>query len=165
MSQENELPRTATDLRTIAHAAPTAKIERQELAVAEQQAERERIARLGGSAELVLDLEARIAAAVDDRKRAQVEANYAKKKLEQVFESVSIALGRDVRQLSIVHLGMALTASQSKLITLAGYIDKARTLDDLVVIKRVASNLGVIQPQTMAQAAQLMGLSHRSAAY
>lgn len=163
MSQENELPRTAADLRTIAHAAPTAKIERQELAVAEQQAERERIARLGGSAELVLDLEARLAAAVDDRKRAQVEANYAKKKLEQVFESVSAAVGRDVRQLSIVHLAMALTDSKSKLVTLAGYIDKARTLDDVVVLKRVASNLGVIQPQTMAQAAQLMGLSHRRA--
>ena len=161
MSQENVLPRTAADLRTIAHAAPTAKIEREELVVAQQQAERERIAKLGGSAELVLDLEARLAAAVDDRKRAQVEANYAKKKLEQVFESISAAVGRDVRHLSVVHLGMALTASQSKMVTLAGYIDKARTLDDLVVVKRVASNLGVIQPQTMAQAAQLMGLSHR----
>lgn len=163
MSQENVLPRTAADLRTIAHAAPTAKIEREELAVAQQQAERERIAKLGGSAELVLDLEARLAAAVDDRKRAQVEANYANRKLEQVFESVSAAVGRDVRQLSLVHFGMALTDSKSKLVTLAGYIDKARTLDDLVVLKRVASNLGVIQPQTMAQAAQLMGLSHRRA--
>ncbi|EZI23140.1 hypothetical protein [Pseudomonas extremaustralis] len=163
MSQENVLPRTAADLRTIAHAAPTAKIEREELAVAQQQAERERIAKLGGSAELVLDLEARLAAAVDDRKRAQVEANYANRKLEQVFESVSAAVGRDVRQLSLVHFGMALTASHSKLVTLAGYIDKARTLDDLVVLKRVASNLGVIQPQTMAQTAQLMGLSHRRA--
>lgn len=163
MSQENVLPRTAADLRTIAHAAPTAKIEREELAVAQQQSERERIAKLGGSAELVLDLEARLAAAVDDRKRAQVEANYANRKLEQVFESVSAAVGRDVRQLSLVHFGMALTDSKSKLVTLAGYIDKARTLDDLVVLKRVASNLGVIQPQTMAQAAQLMGLSHRRA--
>ncbi|MDN6861901.1 MULTISPECIES: hypothetical protein [Pseudomonas] len=163
MSQENVLPRTAADLRTIAHAAPTAKIEREELAVAQQQVERERIAKLGGSAELVLDLEARLAAAVDDRKRAQVEASYANRKLEQVFESVSAAVGRDVRQLSVVHLGMALTDCKSKLVTLAGYIDKARTLDDLVVLKRVASNLGVIQPQTMAQAAQLMGLSHRRA--
>lgn len=163
MSQESESPRVAADLRTIAHAAPTAKIERQELAMAEQQAERERIASLGGSAELVLDLEARLATAVDDRKRAQVEANYAKSKLEQVFELVSTAAGRDVRQLSIVHLGMALTDSKSKLVTLAGYIDRSLTLDDLVVLKRVASNLGVIQPQTMAQAAQLMGLSHRRA--
>lgn len=163
MSQESESPLSAADLRTIAYAAPTAKIEREELDAAHRQAERERIEKLGGSAELVLDLEARLAAAVDDRKRAQVEANYAKKKLEQVFESVSAAVGRDVRQLSIVHLGMALTSSQSKLVTLAGYIDKARTLDDLVVLKRVASNLGVIQPQTMAQAAQLMGLSHRRA--
>ena len=72
-------------------------------------------------------------------------------------------MGRDVRQLSVVHLGMALTASQSKLVTLAGYIDRSLTLDDLVVLKRVASNLGVIQPQTMAQAAQLMGLSYRRA--
>lgn len=165
MSQGNELARSAADLRTIAHAAPTAKIERQELAAAEQQAERERIAKLSGSAELVLALEARLAAAVDDRKRAQIEANYAKKKLEQVFELVSTAVGRDVRQLSIVHLGMALTDSKSKLVTLAGYIDRSLTLDDLVVLKRVASNLGVIQPQTMAQSAQLMGLSHRSAAY
>lgn len=163
MSQESESPRVAADLRTIAHAAPTAKIEREELAAAEQQAERERIASLGGSAELVLDLEARLAAAIDDRKRAQVDANYAKKKLEQVFESVSTAVGRDVRQLSIVHLGMALTDSRAKLVTLADYIDKVRTLDDMVVLKRVASNLGVIQPQTMAQAAQLMGLSHRRA--
>lgn len=163
MSQESESPLSAVDLRTIAYAAPTAKIEREELDAAHRQAERERIEKLGGSAELVLDLEARLAAAVDDRKRAQVEANYAKKKLEQIFESVSAAVGRDVRQFSIVHLGMALTASQSKLVTLAGYIDKARTLDDLVVLKRVASNLGVIQPQTMAQAAQLMGLSYRRA--
>lgn len=163
MSQESKYPLSATDLRTIAHAAPTSKIEREELDVAHRQAERERIERLGGSAELVLNLESRLAAAVDDRKRAEVEANYAKKKLEQVFESVSTAVGRDVRQLSIVHLGIALTASQSKLVTLAGYIDKARTLEDLVVIKRVASNLGVIQPQTMAQAAQMMGLSHRRA--
>lgn len=163
MSQENESPLSAADLRTIAYAAPTAKIEREELEAAHRQAERERIEKLGGSAELVLDLEARLAAAVDDRKRAQVEANYAKKKLEQIFESVSAAVGRDVRQLSVVHLGMALTASQSKLVTLAGYIDRSLTLDDLVVLKRVASNLGVIQPQTMAQAAQLMGLSHRRA--
>lgn len=163
MSQENESPLSAADLRTIAYAAPTAKIEREELDAAHRQAERERIEKLGCSAELVLDLEARLAAAVDDRKRAQVEANYAKKKLEQVFESVSAAVGRDVRQLSVVHLGMALTASQSKLVTLAGYIDRSLTLDDLVVLKRVASNLGVIQPQTMAQAAQLMGLSHRRA--
>ncbi|OCW24895.1 hypothetical protein C9382_27695 [Pseudomonas aylmerensis] len=161
MSQENESLLSAADLRTIAHAAPTAKIEREELDSAHRQAERERIEQLGESAEMVLDLEARLAAAVDDRKRAQVEANFAKKKLEQVFESVSTAVGRDVRQLSVVHLGMALTASQSKLVTLAGYIDKARTLDDLVVVKRVASNLGVIQPQTMAQASQLMGLSPR----
>lgn len=163
MSQENESPRTAADLRTIAHAAPTAKIEREELAIAQQQEERERIAKLGGSAELVLELEAKLAAAIDDRKRAQVKATYAERKLEQVFESVSTAVGRDVRHLGIVQLGMALTDSKSKLVTLAGYIDKALTLDDLVVIKRVASNLGVIQPQTMAQAAQLMGLSHRRA--
>ncbi|MBJ2237031.1 hypothetical protein JFT61_19650 [Pseudomonas fluorescens] len=163
MSQESKSPLSAADLRTIAHAAPTAKIEREELDAAHRQAERERIEQLGGSAELVLDLETRLAAAIDDRKRAQVEANYAKKKLEQVFESVSTAVGRDVRQLSIVHLGMALTASQSTLVTLAGYIDKARTLEDLVVIKRVASNLGVIQPQTMAEAAQLMGLAQRRA--
>ncbi|MGY2199068.1 hypothetical protein [Pseudomonas gingeri] len=163
MSQESKSPLSAADLRTIAHTAPTARIEREELDVAHRQAERERIERLGESAELVLDLEARLAAAVDDRKRAQVEANYAKKRLEQVFESVSTAVGRDVRKLSIVHLGMALTDSKSKLVTLAGYIDKARTLDDLVVVKRVASNLGVIQPQTMAQAAQLMGLIYRRA--
>ena len=144
MSQENESPLSAADLRTIAYAAPTAKIEREELDAAHRQAERERIEKLGGSAELVLDLEARLAAAVDDRKRAQVEANYAKKKLEQVFESVSAAVGRDVRQLSVVHLGMALTASQSKLVTLAGYIDRSLTLDDLVVLKRVASNLSLI---------------------
>lgn len=163
MSQEIESSRSAADLRTIAHAAPTAKIEREELAAAQQQAERERIAKLGDSAEQVLDLEARLATAIDDRKRAQVEASYAKKKLEQVFESVSTAVGRDVRQLSVVHLGMALTDSKSKLVTLAGYIDKARTLDDLVVVKRVASNLGVIKPATMAEAAQLMGLTQRRA--
>ncbi|WLG54038.1 hypothetical protein PSH77_15185 [Pseudomonas extremorientalis] len=161
MSQESESHLSAADLRTIARAAPTAKIEREELDAAHRQAERERIEKLGGSAELVLDLESRLAAAIDDRKRAQVEANYAKKKLEQVFESISAAVGRDVRQLSVVHLGMALTDSKSKLVTLAGYIDKARTLDDLVVIKRVASNLGVTPPQTMAQASQLMGLIHR----
>lgn len=165
MSQESESPLSAADLRTIAYAAPTAKIEREELDAAHRQAERERIEKLGGSAELVLELEARLAAAVDDRKRAQVEANYAKKKLEQVFESVSAAVGRDVRQLGLVHLGMALTDNKSKLATLAGYIDRSLTLDDLVVLKRVASNLGVTQPQTMAEAAQLMGLSHRTTAH
>ena len=81
MSQETESPRTAADLRTIAHAAPTAKIEREELAIAQQQEERERIAKLGGSAELVLELEAKLAAAIDDRKRAQGKATYAERKL------------------------------------------------------------------------------------
>ena len=163
MSQESTRPPLSAEMRLTAYAAPTAEIERKEMVAASQQAERERLAKLAGSAEMVRDLESRLAAAVDDRKRAQVEANYAKKKLEQVFESVSTAVGRDVRQLGIVHLGMALTDSKSKLVTLAGYIDKALTLDDLVVIKRVASNLGVIQPQTIAQAAQLMGLSSRRA--
>ena len=86
MSQESESPRVTADLRTIAHAAPTAKIEREELAAAEQQAERERIAKLGGSAELVLELEAKLAAAIDDRKRAQVTANYASGQLEQAHQ-------------------------------------------------------------------------------
>lgn len=94
---------------------------------------------------------------------ARNEAEYAKKKLEQVLDSVSTAVGRDVRPLGIVQFGMVLTSSKAKLVTLAGYIDRALTLDDLVVLKRVASNLGVIPPQTMAQAAQLMGLSHRRA--
>lgn len=160
MSHESTVPLISADMRLSAYAAPTAKIERQELEVAHQQAEKERIEKLGASAELVLDLEARLAAAVDDRKRAQVEANYAKKKLEQVFESVSAAVGRDVRPLGLVHLGMALTDSKSKLVTLADRINRSLTLDDLVALKRVASNLGVIKPTTMAEAAQLMGLSH-----
>lgn len=163
MSHENPHPPLSAEMRLTAYAAPTAEIERKEMVAASQQAERERIASLAGSAEMVLDLEARLAAAINDRKRASNEAGYAKKKLEQVTRSVSTALGRDISDLSLVHLGMALTDSKSKLVTLAGYIDKARTLDDLVVIKRAASNLGVIQPQTMAEAAQLMGLSQRKA--
>jgi len=80
-----------------------------------------------------------------------------------LLNAVSAAVGRDVRPLGLVHLGLALTESKSKLVTLADYIDKSITLDDLVVLKRVASNLGVIQPQTMAESAQLMGLSIRRA--
>ena len=80
-----------------------------------------------------------------------------------MLNAVSAAVGRDVRPLGLVHLGLALTESKSKLVTLADYIDKSITLDDLVVLKRVASNLGVIQPQTMAESAQLMGLSIRRA--
>ncbi|AZE53639.1 hypothetical protein C4K03_1468 [Pseudomonas synxantha] len=163
MSQESESPRVAADLRTIAHAAPTAKIEREELAAAEQQSERERIANLGGSAELVLDLESRLAAAIDDRKRAWVAANYASGQLEQAHQTMSTVTGRDTRTLNRVELGLALSSGLSKLATIASYIETARTLEDLVSLKRVASNLGVIKPQTMDQAAQLMGLSHRRA--
>ena len=163
MSHEKPTPTLSAEMRLTAYAAPTAEIERKEMVAASPQAERERIANLAGSAELVLDLEARLEAAINERKRASNEADYAKKKLEQVTRSVSSALGRDISGLSLVHLGMALTDSKSKLVTLASYIDKARTLDDLVALKRVASNLGVTQPQTIAEAAQLMGLSHRRA--
>lgn len=162
MSHENTDTPLSADMRRAALAAPTAAMERRELDAAHRQAEKERIANLGGSADLVLALEAQLKTAINDRKRANIEADYAKKKLEQVSRSVSSALGRDISGLSLVHLGMALTDSKSKLVTLAGYINKARTLDDLMVIKRVASNLGVIQPQTMAEAAALMGLSHRA---
>ena len=163
MSHENTDTPLSADMRRAAYAAPTAAMERRELDAAHRQAEKERIAKLGDSAEQVTALEAQLNTAINDRKRANNEADYAKKKLEQVSRSVSSALGRDISGLSLVHLGMALTDSKSKLVTLAGYIDKARTLDDLVVLKRVASNLGVIQPQTMSEAAHLMGLSHRRA--
>lgn len=163
MSHENTAPPISVEMRRAALAAPTAKIERDELEVAKQQAEKERVASLGGSAELVLDLEAQLAVAINDRKRAQNEADHATKKLEQVFQLVSTAIGRDARLLGVVHLGMALTDSKSKLADLAGYIDRSRTLDDLVILKRMASNLGVIPPKTMAEAAQLMGLSRRMA--
>ncbi|WP_300727316.1 hypothetical protein [Pseudomonas sp.] len=163
MPQENESSLSVAEMRLSAYAAPTAEVERQELMAAKQQAERERISRLAGSAELVLALEAQLATEVDHRKRAQVESSHAKKKLEQLLNAVSAAVGRDVRPLGLVHLGLALTESKSKLVTLADYIDKSITLDDLVVLKRVASNLGVIQPQTMAESAQLMGLSIRRA--
>lgn len=163
MSQEKTRLISAEDMRLAAYAAPTAEAERQELMAAQQQAELERIARLAGSAELVLDLEAKLASEVESRKHAKIEADYAKKKLEQLLSAVSAAVGRDVRPLGLVQLGVVLTESKSKLVTLAGYIDRSLTLDDLIVLKRVASNLGVIQPQTMAEAAQLMGLPIRRA--
>lgn len=163
MSQENTEAKLSTDMRLSAYAAPTAAMERQELGEAHEQANKERIAKLGESAELVLGLEARLATEIDNRKRAQIQADYATRRLDQVLQSVSTALGRDVRDLSIVHFGMALTSSKSKLVTLAGYIDRSLTLDDLIVLKRVASNLGVIPPQTMAESAALMGLSPKRA--
>ena len=163
MSQEKTRPISVADMRSTAYAAPTAEIERRELIAAKEQEDLERIANLAGSAELVLELEAKLAAEVDSRKRAQIEANFAKKKLEQLLDAVSGALGRDVRLLDLVQLGVALTNSKSKLTTLAGYIERSLSLEDLVVLKRIASNLGVTQPQTMAEAAQLMGLSVRRA--
>lgn len=163
MSQEKSRSISVADMRNAAYAAPTAEIERRELIAAKEQEELERIANLAGSAELVLELEAKLAAEVDSRKRAQIEANFAKKKLEQLLDAVSEALGRDVRPLGLVQLGVVLTDSKSKLATLAGYIERSLSLEDLVVLKRVASNLGVTQPQTMAEAAQLMGLSVRRA--
>ena len=163
MSQENTDTPLSVDMRRAALAAPSAATERRELIAAHQQAERERTERLGESADQVRDLEARLQSAIDDRKRAQNEARFASNKLEQVYHSISTVLGRDIRHLSMVTLGMALSDSTSKLTTMASYIDWATTLEDLVVIKRVASNLGVIKPQTMAEAAAQMGLSHRTA--
>lgn len=163
MSQENTDTPISVDMRRAAYAAPSAAIERQELEAARQQAEKERIANLGSSAEKVQELEAQLAKTIGDLTRARIEEIYAKKKLEQVFESVSAAVGRDVRPLGLVQLGMVLTCSKSKLVTLASYIERSLTLDDLVVLKRVASNLGVTKPTTMAEAAQLMGLSLRGA--
>ncbi|WP_228393708.1 hypothetical protein [Pseudomonas helleri] len=163
MSQEKTRPISVADMRNAAYAASTAEIERRELIAAKEQEELERIASLAGSAELVLELEAKLAAEVDSRKRAQIEASFAKKKLEQLLNAVSGALGRDVRPLGLVQLGVALTDSKSKLTTLAGYIERSLTLEDLIVLKRVASNLGVTQPQTMVETAQLMGLNVRRA--
>lgn len=163
MSHENTDPPLSVDMRQAALAAPSAAIERRELIAAQQQAERERIERLGESADQVRDLEARLQSTITDRKRAQNEARFARNKLEQVYQSISTVLGRDVRHLNMVTLGMALSDSTSKLTTMASYIDWATTLEDLVVMKRVASNLGVIKPQTMAEAAAQMGLSRRTA--
>lgn len=163
MSHESSTPLLSTDMRQAAYAAPTATIERQELEAARQQAEKERIANLGDSAGQVLDLEARLAVAIDDRKRAQVAANSAINRLEQVHQTMSAVTGRDTRKLNKVELGLVLSSGLSKLATIADYIERSRTLDDLVTLKRVASNLGVIKPTTMTEAAQLMGLSQRRA--
>lgn len=148
----------SAQMRMAALAAPTAAIERQELSEASRQANKERIEKLGSSAELVLDLERRLAAETNDRKRAQTEARYATSKLEQVYQSICSILGRDVRPLGVVGLGVALSDSAFKLTTIAGYIDKAITIEDLVSLKRIASNMGVIPPQSMAESAALMGL-------
>jgi len=163
MSHENTDTPLSADMRRAALAAPSAAIERREFNAAHQQAEQERIERLGKSADQVRDLEARLQSAIDDRKRAQNEARFASNKLEQVYQSISTVLGRDIRHLSMVTLGIALSDSASKLTTMASYIGWATTLEDLVVIKRVASNLGVIKPQTMAEAAAQMGLPVRRA--
>ncbi|WP_039012577.1 hypothetical protein [Pseudomonas brassicacearum] len=163
MSQETQDVPLSQKMRLSAYAAPSAAIERKELSEAQQQAERERLSRLGDSANLVRELELQLAAAADDRKRAKIEAQSSTARLEQIHQSLSTIFECDTRKLNQVELGMALSRSKSKLVTLADYIDRARTLDDLVTIKRVASNLGVTKPQTMAEAAALMGLSVRRA--
>jgi hypothetical protein len=163
MSQETKDIPLSEKMRLSAYAAPSAAVERQELNEAQRQAERERLSRLGDSAAIVRDLETRLAAEIDVRKRAQIEANSATARLEQVHQSMSTIFGKDTRQLNQVELGMLISGSKQKLVTLADYIYRARTLDDLVTIKRVASNLGVTKPQTMVEAAALMGLSARRA--
>lgn len=163
MSHENTDTPLSVDMRRTALAAPSAAIERRELEAARQQAERERIARLGESADKVRQLEAQLQLAIDDRKHAQNEARFASNKLEQVYQSISTVLGRDVRHLNMATLGVALSDSASKLTKMASYIDRVVTLEDVVVMKRVASNLGVINPQTMAEAAAQMGLPVRRA--
>ena len=71
MSHENTDTPLSADMRRAALAAPSAAIERREFNAAHQQAEQERIERLGKSADQVRDLEARLQSAIDDRKRAQ----------------------------------------------------------------------------------------------
>lgn len=163
MSQETKDIPLSEKMRLSAYAAPTAAVERQELNEAQRQADRERLSRLGDSAAVVRDLESRLAAAVDDRKRAQIESKFATSQLEQIHRSMTAIFGVDTSPLNQVELGMVISGSKQKLVTLADYIERARTLDDLVTIKRVASNLGVTKPQTMAEAAALMGLSARRA--
>lgn len=160
--QKTDAP-LSVDMRQAALAAPSAAIERRELEAAHQQEQKERIAKLGESAAAVLELERRLQIEIDDRKRAQIEARYANRKLEQIYQCISSILGRDIRHLGPASLGSAMSDSSFKLTKLADYIDKARTLDDLISLKRIASNLGVIQPQTMAESAALMGLHIRRA--
>lgn len=147
----------SSKMRSAALAAPSAAIERQELFAAQQQEQLERVASLGDRADLVLDLERQLRVAIDDRKRAQNEARYATRKLEQMYDAIGSILGRDVRDLGIVRLGTALSDSKFKLTMLAGYVGKADTLDDLAKLKRIVSNMGVVQPATMMESAAMMG--------
>ncbi|WP_432783688.1 hypothetical protein QZH45_09530 [Pseudomonas corrugata] len=163
MSKDNQDIPLSAQMRLSAYAAPSAAAERHELSEAQRQADRERMSKLGDAAALVRDLESRLATAIDDRKRSDIEAQFATAKLDQLHQSLSTILGKDTRQLNQVELGMAISSSKQKLITLAAYIDRARTLDGLITIKRVASNMGIVQPINMEEAAKLMGLSHRRA--
>lgn len=164
MSHENTDVPISANMRRAAFAAPSAVMERQELDAAYQQERKERIAGLGGSASLVLDLERQLQVVDDERRRAVNEARYATGKLEQMHKSMSAILGRDTRQLGMVRLATAMSDSKFKLTKLADYIDKALTLDDLASLKRIASNMGVIQPQTITQSMGLMGLTAGGAA-
>lgn len=164
MHQESTDTTLSASMRRAALAAPSAAIERQEMSAAHQQEQRERIAKLGDSAEMVLDLERRLQSAIDDRKRAQNEARYATAKLEQVHKTISSIIGRDTRSLGLVRLGTALSDSKFKLTTLAGYVDKADTLDDLAKLKRIAINMEIVQPQIILESAAMMGFGRERAA-
>lgn len=162
MSQESRTGLTAAEMRRSAFAAPTAALERKELEAAFHQERRERIAGLGDAAALVLDLEKRLQAVEDERRRAVIKTDSANAKLEQMHLSLSTVLGKDTRPMGLVALALSLSDSKFKLTQLAGRIDAALTLDDLVVLKRVVSNMGLTQPRTMSECAAMLGIPARA---
>lgn len=154
-------PITSADMRQSAYAAPTAAAERRELQEAEKLRERERIAGLGHSAEIVLELERKLATVENDRRRAAMQARSATAKLEQLHQTLSTVLGKDTRGMRLVETAAALSHFRRELTRLADHVAQA---DDLPSLKRIVANMDIKQPSTLAEQAQMLGLSLRESA-
>lgn len=141
-----------------AKAAPSGAQERAELIEADRQRERERIAGMYGNAGAILELEEKLGAEQDSRKRAEINARHLAGRLDQVLQSISSVIGHNAAGLCQVQLGVAMGSAGLKLAKLATYLESAETLDDLQQVKRIAANMNVRRPKTMPECAAAMGL-------
>lgn len=159
--------KVSDQMRMAAKAAPTAEQERVERIEADRQRERERVAAMAGDAGAIIDLEAKLGAEQDSRKRAEIRSRHLEGRIEQVLSTISGVIGRDASGMGQVELAVVMSCAGHKLATLAIHLDYAETLEDLQKIKRIATNMNVRKPKTMPECAAAMGLvkvSDRAAA-
>lgn len=161
MPTQTPSPITSADMRQIAYAAPSAADERRELHEADKLRERERIAGLGNSAEVVLELEQRLATVESKRRKEAMRARAVTAQLEEMHQTLSTVLGKDTRVMRRVEFASELSQARFELTRLAGYVEQA---DDLATLKRIVTNMGIKQPNGLAEQAELMGLPLRESA-